>query len=168
MVRAYRGQALVALAVLASVWTAGAGGAVAGTPAGGSRSAQDGPTPVPAVAAALPMTGRAAPELAGLDAMMGALMTRWSLPGGQLAVARDGRLVLNRGYGLGDVEGNTPVEPTALFRIASTSKPITVVAILGLLEEGRLSLDDRAFRLLDDLLPPAHAAVEPRLYDITI
>jgi hypothetical protein len=35
-------------------------------------------------------------------------------------------------------------------------------------EESRLLLDDRAFRLLDDLLPPVDAAVEPRLYDITI
>src|SRR4051812_42019309 len=168
MLRAHGREALVALIVLASVWTGGAGGAAAGARGGGSPGGQAGPTPVPAAAAALPMTGRAAPELAGLDAMMGALMTRWSLPGGQLAVARDGRLLLNRGYGLGDVEGNSPVEPTALFRIASTSKPFTVVAILALLDEGRLSLDDRAFRLLDDLPPPAHAAVEPRLYDITI
>ena len=168
MLRAHGGQGLAALAVLVNVWTGGAGGAVAGAPAGGPPGAQAGLTPVPTAAAALPMTGRAVPELAGLDAMMGAVMTRWSLPGGQLAVARDGRLVLNRGYGLGDVESNAPVEPTALFRIASTSKPITVVAILGLLEEGRLSLDDRAFRLLDDLAPPVHAAVEPRLYDITI
>src|SRR3954468_13214453 len=113
MLRAHAGQALVALVVLASVWSGGAGGAVAGAPGGGPPGAQADPTPVPAAAAALPMTGQAVPELAGLDAMMGALMTRWSLPGGQLAVARDGRLLLNRGYGLADVEGNAPVEPTA-------------------------------------------------------
>jgi pimeloyl-ACP methyl ester carboxylesterase len=168
MLRAHGGQGLAALALLVSAWTGVAGGAVAGAPEGGPLAAQAGLTPVPAAAAALPTTGRAVPELAGLDAMMGAVMTRWSLPGGQLAVARDGRLVLNRGYGLGDVEGNAPVEPTALFRIASTSKPTTVVASLGLVEQGRLSLDDRAFRLLDDLARPNHTAVEPRLYDVTI
>ena len=38
--------------------------------------------------------------LAGFDQVMAALMSTWSLPGGQLAVARDGRLVFDRGYGL--------------------------------------------------------------------
>src|SRR5688572_28738521 len=60
-------------------------------------------TPMPASdatpdAEAIPMTGPDVPELAGLDQVMTVLIPMWSLPGGQLAVARDGRLMLNRGY----------------------------------------------------------------------
>jgi N-acyl-D-amino-acid deacylase len=114
-----------------------------------------------------PITGEAVPELAVFDRTMTELMARWTLPGGQLAVSKDGRLVLNRGYGLADVEAGESVQPDALFRIASVSKAITAVAILALVDDGMLSLDDRAFPLLD-LTPPANASVDPRLADVTI
>ncbi|MCA9880873.1 MAG: serine hydrolase, partial [Thermomicrobiales bacterium] len=58
------------------------------------------------------------PELAAIDAVVQEIMERWGLPGGQFALARDGRLVLNRGYGLADVEREEPVLPGSLFRIA--------------------------------------------------
>ena len=96
------------------------------------------------------------PELAAVDAVMRDLMARWQLPGGQLALAKDGRLVLNRGYGLADVERGEPVQPTSLFRIASVSKAITAVAILTLVDAGTLALDDTVFPLLA-FVPPAHA-----------
>jgi N-acyl-D-amino-acid deacylase len=54
---------------------------------------------------------------------VGDLLKRWDLPGAALAVAREGRLVLARGYGLADTEQKLPVRPDALFRIASVSKP---------------------------------------------
>ena len=83
-------------------------------------------------------------------------------------MARDGRLVLLRDYGLADVEAGDVVQATSLFRIASISKPFTGVAILKLVDDGLLRLDDRAFRILDHLQPPAGAPVDPRLYDITV
>jgi CubicO group peptidase (beta-lactamase class C family) len=94
-------------------------------------------------------------------------MPTWHVPGGQLAVAWDGRLVLNRGYGLADVDRQEPVQPEALFRIASASKAITAVAILTLVDAGTLALDDRAFPLLG-LSPAANAATDPRLDTITV
>ena len=54
------------------------------------------------------------------------------------------------------------------MRIASLSKPITSVAVLKLIEDGRLSLDDRAFAILDDDEPPAGRTRDPRLADITV
>jgi len=102
------------------------------------------------------------------------LIARWQIPGGAVAVAKDGRLVLARGYGLAEVESNQPVRPESLFRIASISKPVTAVAILKLVEEGRLNLDDRVFCepgrscLLEHLQPPPGSSVDPRTYDITI
>ena len=57
---------------------------------------------------------------------------------------------------------------SALFRIASLSKPITAAAVLRLVEQNRLSLDAKAFALLSDLKPLVGATVDPRLADITV
>jgi N-acyl-D-amino-acid deacylase len=116
---------------------------------------------------AIPMTGQAVSDLAGLDQVMTTLMPTWSLPGGQLAVARDGRLVLNRGYGLANVERQEPVQPDSLFRSASVAKAITAVAILTLVDAGTLTLSDRAFPLLG-FDPAANTTRDPRLDEITV
>jgi N-acyl-D-amino-acid deacylase len=128
----------------------------AGTPVA-TAQAQSTPLPV----------GQPAPELAAVGAVMGDLMARWQLPGGQLALANDGRLVLDLGYGLADVERGEPVQPTSLIRIASVTKAITAVAILTLVDAGQLSLDDAVFPLLD-FAPPAHATPDPRLAIVTV
>src|SRR6185503_1657820 len=86
----------------------------------------------------------------------------------RLAVLRDGELIYARGFGYADVETKTPVQPDALFRIASVSKPITSVAIMKLVEEGQLQLDDRVAPLIADLTPAPGAAVDPRWEQITI
>ena len=96
-------------------------------------------------------------------------MERWAIPGGAIAVVKDGRLVLARGYGYADVDAKEVVAPDALFRIASVSKPITAVAALRLAEQGRLDLDAKVFALLPQLKPPASATnLDPRLADITV
>lgn len=94
-------------------------------------------------------TGRADPRLADFDALIVQHMTRHAIPGAALAVVNGGRLVHSRGYGYADLAAQTPVQPDSLFRIASISKPITAVAVLQLVEQGRLGLDDRVFDLLD-------------------
>ena len=96
------------------------------------------------------------------------LMAKWSIPGGAVAVVRGGRLAYARGFGFADRERRLPATPATLFRIASLSKPVTAAAVLKLVEEGRLGLDDRPFRILDDLKPAAGAFLDPRIYDITV
>lgn len=108
------------------------------------------------------------PELAAFDELVAGIMSKYHLPGAQLAIAKDGRLVLNRGYGYSDVDRKEQVRPDMLFRIFSVSKPITVVAIMTLVERGYLRLEDKAFRILADLKPPAGATVDPRLFNITV
>src|ERR1051326_2116374 len=71
------------------------------------------------------------------------------IPGGALAVVKDGRLVYTRGYGWADRENKVPVKPASLFRIASISKPFTAVAVLKLIEEQTLKLDALVWDLLD-------------------
>jgi N-acyl-D-amino-acid deacylase len=83
-------------------------------------------------------------------------------------VVRDGKLIYARGFGYADVETGTLVQPDALFRIASVSKPITSVAIMKLVEEGKLQLDDRVAPLIADLAPAPGATVDPRWEQITI
>ena len=108
-------------------------------------------------------------ELAAFDRVLTDLMRKWAIPGGALAVVKDGRLVLARGYGYADVDAKEPVAPDALFRIASVSKPITAVAALRLAEQGRLDLDAKAFALLPQLQAPAGATnLDARLGDITV
>ena len=103
------------------------------------------------------------------DREMEAFMAARKIPGGALAVVKDRRLVLARGYGWADREKKLPVKTNSLFRIASVSKPITAVAVLKLVEAGKLTLDTQAFPLLN--LQPAVASLrdpEPRLRQITI
>lgn len=115
-----------------------------------------------------PITGKAVPRLKQLDHLMLEILRDRYIPGGSLAIARGGRLVFARGYGWADVENKKPVRPSARFNIASCTKPITAAAILKLVDQGKLRLDDKVFTVLDDLKPPAGAKVDPRLREITV
>jgi len=95
------------------------------------------------------VSGAPAPRLAAFDELVTGLLGRYQVPGAALAVAKDGRLVLAHGYGLADRDQKQPVQPDSLFRVASISKPVTSVAVLSLVERGKLRLDDRAFGILN-------------------
>ncbi|MBB5838981.1 serine hydrolase [Kribbella italica] len=66
------------------------------------------------------------------------------VPGIQAAVYAGDRVALSTAYGLADVEGGVALTPEHLFRIASHSKTFTATAVLQLVEQGRLRLDDKA------------------------
>ena len=116
----------------------------------------------------MPISGTAVPGMASVDTVISELMTQWDIPGGAVGIVRDGRLVYARGFGYSDVAAQTETAPDALFRIASVSKPVTAVAVLRLVEQGRLSLDEPAFALLPDITPLPGATVDPRLATITV
>jgi serine beta-lactamase-like protein LACTB, mitochondrial len=63
------------------------------------------------------------------------------IPGLAIAVAVDGRMVYSEGFGFADLEERVPVWPTTKFRIGSVSKPLTAVALVQLVEQGKLDLD---------------------------
>jgi N-acyl-D-amino-acid deacylase len=115
-----------------------------------------------------PITGAAVPGMGSYDQIVPALMQRYAIPGGAVAVLRDGKLIYARGFGYADAASQTPVQPDALFRIASVSKPITGVAIMKLVEEGKLKLDDRVAPFIAHLTPAPGATVDPRWEQITI
>jgi CubicO group peptidase (beta-lactamase class C family) len=121
--------------------------------------------------ATIPITGPAVPQLAVFDRVMAGLLRTYGIPGGQCAVAKDGRLVYARGFGYVNTPAKHPtplVSPTARFRIASSTKPFTAVAILRLVEAGKLRLDERAFHILHDFTPPHGTTPDRRLRDITV
>jgi N-acyl-D-amino-acid deacylase len=113
------------------------------------------------------VSGEDIPELAGFEAAMHEAMTKWDIPGGQLAIAKDDRLVYSRGFGFASVEDEQVVETDSLFRIASNSKPITAVAILMLVDAGDIALDTPVFPLLA-YEPLPNAPYDSRLDSITI
>ena len=144
---------------------AGSAATIAASNSRNGTSAQRQATPVES--GTIPLTGEAIPELTAFDAAMSEALVEWAIPGGQLAIATDDRLVYNRGFGYASVEDATVVQPDMLFRIASTTKPITAVAILKLIDSGELTLDTPVFPLLGHDLP-RDAPFDPRLDSITV
>ena len=96
-------------------------------------------------------------------------MRKHKPPGAALAVTYHGRLVYARGFGHADLEKQQTVEPDALFRIASVSKPFTATAVMRLIEQGKLRFDDRVFPILK-LEPHLERGthVDPRLHEIRV
>lgn len=115
-------------------------------------------------------TGPEVPELVQFDALMSRFLDEHSVPGAALALVHDGRLVFARGYGYADIAAREPTTAQHLYRIASISKPITAIAILQLVEQGKLSLDDKVFDILTGYEAHLSEGQEPdaRLTDITI
>ncbi len=100
------------------------------------------PLPAKAPPASPAALGFDAGRLERLTGVMQGFIDRKQLPGMVLWLARDGQPVLRQALGHQDVEGRRPMRADSLFRIASMSKAVTSVAVLILLEEGRLGLDD--------------------------
>ena len=76
---------------------------------------------------------------------------------GAVLIARDGKVVLRRGYGYADVDARKPFTPETQLEIASISKMFTAMAALELRDEGKLKLDDPLCKYVD----PCPAAWQP-------
>ncbi len=116
--------------------------------------------------AALLASGVVPTQLASFDKTVQKYMTERNISCGQLAVARNGKLLVARGYGVYRPNTTTTlarVQPTSLFRIASLSKSITSAAILRLAQDGKLSLTSPITTLLG-----LSATADPRLEKVTL
>ena len=104
------------------------------------------------------------------DSLVSALMKEHRVPGMSVSVARYGKVLFSRGYGYADIAKREPVKPSSLFRVASISKPITAVAVLQLIENGLLKLDDNVFEVLDhdNDITAAGDKFDSRMRDVTI
>jgi CubicO group peptidase (beta-lactamase class C family) len=88
-------------------------------------------------------------------------MKEQRIPGLQIAVVKDGRVVLSEAYGLANVENRVTATGTTLFPINSATKTFTGVAMMQLAEAGLVDLDAPIARYLDDL-PEAWRAIRIR------
>jgi CubicO group peptidase (beta-lactamase class C family) len=85
-----------------------------------------------------------------VDRFINAEMRRQKIPGISLAVVRNGKITLLRSYGLSNVEHQIPVKPETVFQSGSIGKQFTATAVMILVEEGKLSLDDKIIKYLRD------------------
>src|SRR5213078_1154481 len=91
-------------------------------------------------------------EAAPMDAInqfIEAQMRRQQIPGLSLAVVKDGKLLLTRGFGLADVENNVSATPETVYQIQSITKMFVASSMMMLQREGKLSLDDELSKYLD-------------------
>lgn len=111
---------------------------------------------------AVPMTAAAQttrPALAGfsaerldrIDELMQQRIDEQWFPGAVTLVARNGRIVHLEAQGLMDVESKRPMQTDAVFRIMSMTKPVVAVAVLMMVEEGKMRLTDRVSRFIPEL-----------------
>lgn len=89
-----------------------------------------------------------------VDALIKREMAERGIPGIQVAVVQKGRIVLLKSYGIANVENNIPVDDQSVFAINSCTKAFTGVAIMQLVEEGKIDLMAPVSTYLDSL-PPA-------------
>lgn len=78
----------------------------------------------------------------GLDAYIANVLQTFEVPGLSVAIVKDGKILLAKGYGIKKLGGNAPVDANTLFAIASNSKAFTATALAILVEEGKLKWDD--------------------------
>lgn len=122
-------------------------------PAGGDGDlARAAPDPAGVVGVA------ASSDYAWVDSLVRAEALAHGVPGVAVAIVADGRILLQRGYGIADVRARRPVGASTPFNIASVTKPFTATVALLLLQEGALRLDDPIDRYLPDL-PERYAGI---------
>jgi CubicO group peptidase (beta-lactamase class C family) len=87
--------------------------------------------------------GPQSPYRQGMDALtLQEVMQRWRVPGVSIAVVRDFKVDWAKAYGIADVQAGKPVNVDTLFQAASLSKAITAMAVLRLVQNHRISLDE--------------------------
>ena len=83
----------------------------------------------------------ASAELLDIDRAVTSEMARTGAPGLSLAIVMDGEVRYANGYGLADLENTVPATAETVYRLGSIAKPITAIAVMQLVEKGRISLD---------------------------
>ena len=90
---------------------------------------------------------------ANIDRVIRQHMFAQKIPGVSLAVLREGRIVLLKSYGLANVEHQVPVKPETIFQTGSIGKQFTAAAVMILVQEKKLSLDDKIAKYFPDAPP---------------
>jgi CubicO group peptidase (beta-lactamase class C family) len=114
--------------------------------------------------------GLSAEKLARIDEPFEKAAADRRIAGSVVLVARKGQVAYLHAAGFADVEANRPMTTDAIFRLASMSKPVTSVAAMILVDEGRLRLDDPVSKYVPEfkgqkVLVPGKDGAEDKLVD---
>jgi CubicO group peptidase (beta-lactamase class C family) len=94
--------------------------------------------------------GFAADQTDAVDDYIGAEMAKQHLPGLALLVSRGGQVIRAQGYGMSNVELQVPVKPETIFQSGSVGKQFTATAVMMLVEEGKIALEDPLTKYFPD------------------
>jgi len=121
-------RTVIAAALVSAVW-------------GGACAAHDA-TVMPAVAADAALAAASTAPAFDLDADAARVLKTFDVPGMAVAIVKDGKVVVAKGYGVRKLGEATPVDGQTLFEIASNSKAFTAATLAMLVDEGKLAWDD--------------------------
>jgi CubicO group peptidase (beta-lactamase class C family) len=99
---------------------------------------------------AAPAAAASAGAIAAIDRIASAEIDQKKVASYAVAVVKDGRIVLARGYGFADLENEVPATAETVYRLGSITKQFTAMAIMLLVEDGKLSVDDELTKFLPD------------------
>ena len=105
--------------------------------------------------------GLSTERLARINAMMQKRIAAGDISGGVTLVARKGRIAHLEAHGVMDTESKKPMSKDAVFRIASMTKPVTGVAIMMMMEEGKLRLTDPVSKYIPQFKEMKVAVAQP-------
>ena len=86
-----------------------------------------------------------------VDEFIKSEMQKQKIPGVSLAVVKNGKIIFVKGYGLANVEHQVLVKPETIFQSGSVGKQFTATAIMMLVEEGKINLDEKIGTYLGDV-----------------
>src|SRR5687768_4620574 len=89
--------------------------------------------------------------VADVDALVQKAIEAKAVPAVGVAVVKDGKLILAKGYGAADVEAGATASENTAFQIASVTKQFTAVAVMMLVEDGKLKLEDTLGKFVPDV-----------------
>jgi CubicO group peptidase (beta-lactamase class C family) len=116
---------------------------------------------------ALVAQSKPVPLPAAVDAVVARTMKAFEVPGVSVAIVKDGKVVLAKGYGVRKLGDPAPVTARTLFGIASNSKVFTAAALAQLVDEGKLQWDDRVVDHLPGFqMSDAYVTREMRVRDL--
>lgn len=98
--------------------------------------------------------GMSSERLNRIDTMLLEHINDGYIAGAAGMIARNGKIVYNRSFGLNDLATKSPMETSALFRIASQTKAITSIGLMMLFEEGKFLLDDPVSQYIPEFAHP--------------
>ncbi|WP_405081406.1 serine hydrolase [Paenibacillus chitinolyticus] len=100
------------------------------------------------------------------DPVFAEKMRKYNVNGSSFVVVKDGKVVLNKGYGYADKEKNIPVDKDTVFQIGSVTKTFTALAALQLVDEGKMELRGDIEPYLDGLKVPNKTGAPLTLFDL--